>query len=184
MIDYNLTYDLNTQIVGGIIQHFFVSQGKSDIVKAIQYQRLGEYNGNLIFNLGFGDYNAKTKEITDDHNSNNGDHYRLFNTILSTIPHFFNYSPHSYLIVMGSDNKPGFPDICRIDCSKRCPPTICKNFRRRIRTYQGYVEKNWQLLNKEYGFEGGLLNKDGQVLMEDYLPGRSYDAVLIFKRKA
>jgi hypothetical protein len=148
MIDYKLVYELDTQAVS-----------------------------DTVFNLGFGNYDPATDKIIDEDNSNNGDHYHVFNTVLSTIPHFFGLCPQAFLVVMGSDNKPDFPETCRPGCTKKCLPGKCKNFQRRIRAYQGYVEKNWVLLNNEYDFKGGLLNAAEQVEVQDYQLGHPYDAV-------
>jgi hypothetical protein len=184
MINYDLVYELQTETEEDIIQHFFVSQGNADIVKAIQYRRTGTYENKTVFNLGFGNYDVESDMIFDEDNSNNGDHYHVFNTVLSTIPHFFTRYPDDMIMIMGSDNHPDFPATCRPGCTKNCPPGTCRNFRRRIRTYQGYVEKYWRELQEEYEFRGGSLTEEGTVEIANYVIGISYDAVLVFKRKS
>jgi hypothetical protein len=184
MINYNLVYDLQTKTEENTIQHFFISHGTSDIVKAIQYRRTGTYDDKAVFNLGFGNYDMESDTIFDEDNSNNGDHYHVFNTVLSTIPDFFTRHPDKMLMVMGSDNHPDFPGMCRPGCTKNCPPDTCRNFRRRIRTYQGYVEKYWSELQEEYEFRGGSLTKERTVEITDYVQGSSYDTVLVFRRKS
>ena len=70
------------------VQYFFISKGTSNIIKAIQYSHALDFQDKKVYNLGFGDYDSKTNSIDDDVISNNGDAYRIFHTVLNTIPHF------------------------------------------------------------------------------------------------
>lgn len=182
MISYKLVYELQTQANENTVRHYFVSQGTTDIIKVIQYNKLGEYNGRAVFNLGFGNYDLVTDTINDNDNCNNGDAYQVFNTVLSTIPLFFEKYPDAYLLAMGSDSSPDYPAGCRLQCKKNCPEGTCRNFRRRIKLYQEYVNKHWATLNEVLAFLGGTLNVEGQVETENYVRHRPYDAVLVFKR--
>ena len=70
-------------------------------------------NGKQVFNLGFGDYDITTDTLDDKINSNNGDHYRVFNTVLSTIPTFFDAYKGAILMVNGSDGTQKFVEFCK-----------------------------------------------------------------------
>lgn len=142
MINYGLVYELQTQATENTISHYFISQGTTDIIKAIQDNELGEYNDRAVFNLGFGNYDPVIDTITDDDNSNNGEAYQVFNTVLSTIPLFFEKYPDACSLVMGSDSRPEYPARCRPLCKKNCPGGTCRNFRRRIKLYCEYVNKH------------------------------------------
>lgn len=50
----------NTQeyrLSNGTLRYYFVSKGKKDIIKAVQYQYVRHFDGHPLFNLGFGDFN-------------------------------------------------------------------------------------------------------------------------------
>jgi len=71
-------------------KYYFVSEGNRLIAKVIDYSFIGIREGRFIYNLGFGTYNQNDNTIIDDDISANGDTYKVFNTVLSTIPHFLN----------------------------------------------------------------------------------------------
>lgn len=73
------------------LKFFFISKGQRDVIKAIQYAFVQKLNGRDIYNLGFGDYDIEKDIITDDVNTNNGDVYKVFQTVLNTIPVFFGH---------------------------------------------------------------------------------------------
>ncbi|TDQ11052.1 DUF6934 family protein [Pedobacter metabolipauper] len=149
------------------IKYFFISKGKKDVVKAVHYM----YNSNIyqqkIYNLGFGDYQLDIDEIDDKVNTNNVDIYKVFNTVLSTVPIFFKAFPGSIIIVQGSDSNPDFHKTCKSTCRKRCED-ICKNQNRRIKSYTRYVNKNYDELTKDYAFFGGVKTIKS-VIIEDFI---------------
>jgi hypothetical protein len=179
----DLLYELQEQKSGNSLKFFFVSKGKRDVIKAIHYSMVGIYDGKNVFNLGFGDYDIQTNKITDNSDTNNGDHYSVFNTVLSTIPVFFEYFGQVYLIVMGSDGRPGFIKNCQLACTKKCEDG-CKKFRRRITIYRGYVNKHFESLKIDFQFIGAFQNKKGQLVIEPYELHKAYDRILLFKRNA
>ena len=158
-----------------------MSEGKEDIVKAIQFSYLQDLNTQPVYNLGFGDYNIETDALVDTTNSNNGDHYRVLNTVLSTIPPFLETYPNAVLMVHGSDGRPDFEANCKATCTKNCIME-CKNFKRRINIYRRYLDKNYDELNADYQFKGGVFQQNGDIYLEDYIPRKIYDAVLLSKR--
>lgn len=176
----NKSYDTKKIYTEDAVQFIFVSKGKIDIVKAIQYHYVQEFLGRRLYNLGFGDYNFSTGEISDDINSNNGDMYLVFYTVLGTIVNFFETLPEAMLMVRGSDSSAEFEPGCRKNCKRNCTDK-CEKLNRRIRIYRDYVNKNFDLLNEDYIFYGGL-DVDGQEGIEDYVPARDYKAVFLRKR--
>lgn len=164
-----------------VLQYFFTSTGNKYIIKAIQYTYVKNLNGKKVFNLGFGDYDIENDRFIDDVNSNNGDVFRVFNTVLSTIPRFFESYYDAVLMVEGSDGRANFIDKCWLTCKKKCKE-ICKNFNRRIAIYCGYINKNFKELNEKYIFYGGADYIDNQHVMQDYKVGEKYNAVFLIKK--
>lgn len=173
----------------GLVEHksaidlkfFFISRGEKDIVKAIQYSFVQELYGQNVFNLGFGDYDVECDSIVDNVNSNNGDAYRVLNTVLHSIPIFFKHFTDSVLMVQGSDGRPSFIDICRDTCKKKCI-VECKNYKRRINIYRAYVDKNYHQLIIDYQFLGGIVNNPQQIILEKYQRYKNYDSVFLTKK--
>ncbi len=149
------------------LKFFFKSKGKQNIIKVIHYSFVQQLSGKNIYNLGFGDYNLMNDTIIDDINANNGDTYKVFNTVLRTIPVFFENFENAILMVQGSDGKPGYIEKCRRICRKNCVQE-CKNYNRRISIYCGYVDRNYDLLIVDFQFLGGLLNEQHQAEVEVY----------------
>ncbi len=141
------------------LQFFFESDGEVSIVKAIEYSIISFIGGVPVFNLGFGDYDEENDTILDDVNSNNGDVYTVFNTVLNTVPDFFSIYPDSVIMVGGSDSHEDFQTLCKKTCKKKCGE-ICKNAKRRIKIYRHFVDKNYKELCEEYIFFGGGIRHD------------------------
>lgn len=164
------------------LMYLFVSNGTANIVKAIEYQYMQDVGFSPLFNLGFGDYDVKTDTISDQSVSNNGDHYTVFHTVLSTIPRFFEMQPHALIMVQGSDSSREFTDYCKATCLKGCKE-VCRRSNRRINTYRWYVEKNYEQLNDAYTFYGGLRHASGSIAFENFCKGKSYNAVFCAKKE-
>lgn len=160
---------------------FFISKGEQDIIKAIQFSFVQERNGRNIYNLGFGDYDPENDKLEDDVNTNNGDAFRVFNTVLSTIPIFFQHFANEVLMVQGSDGSPEFVEKCKLICKKKCVDE-CKNYNRRINVYRGYVDKNYLELIAEYQFLGGIKNNEEGIIVEPYERYKKYDSVFLFRK--
>jgi hypothetical protein len=172
-------YDTETTQNEFAIKYVFVSKGKTDIVKAIEYRFVQDFRGRPLYNLGFGDYDVSTDQVFDNTNSNNGDAYPVFYTVLNTIPSFFEKYPAAMLMVQGSDSTPEFEANCRKSCRRKCIDT-CKKLHQRIKTYREYVNKNFSSLNITYSFSGVLA--ENPTVIEDYEVGKKYVAVFLQRR--
>ncbi|GGH75305.1 hypothetical protein HNQ91_004625 [Filimonas zeae] len=164
------------------LEFFFISKGERDVIKAVEFSFVQKLDGRDIYNLGFGDYDLESDTVTDSVYTNNGDAYKVFNTVLNCIPIFFESYKSAMLMVQGSDGGADFIEQCRLVCVKRCG-SRCKNYNRRISVYQGYVNKNFELLSTDYQFFGGF-RTGKQATMEPYVPFRKYDVVLLLSKKA
>ncbi|MGK7392903.1 MAG: DUF6934 family protein [Candidatus Cyclobacteriaceae bacterium M2_1C_046] len=158
----------------------FESNGTRQIIKAIEYTYIQKMDGVPVFNLGFGDYDIKSGEILDSINSNNGDMYKVFNTVLTTVPKFFKLNKEAAIFVQGSDGTDNFMKICKETCKKDCE-NICRNMNRRINTYRYFVNKNFDQLSKEYIFFG-LTGGDNPDFVQ-YVPHNEYSGILVYKKK-
>ena len=145
MAKYGNIYRIEESIDEVSAKYFFVSVGKSDVIKAVEYQYIQSYKGGDLFNLAFGDYDIETEILNDQINTNNGDHYAVLNTVLSTIPVFFENNPQAILMVQGSDNSKEFIDNCRLQCQKKCS-NGCRNIMKKIRNMIPYFVKKEILL--------------------------------------
>src|ERR1044071_9039142 len=81
------------------VRFIFESIGHKRITKSIEYSYFRNFSGRKVYNLGFGDYNKHTNEIADETNTNNGDAYMVFHTVLNSIPVFFDQFSQSGLFV-------------------------------------------------------------------------------------
>lgn len=161
---------------------FFISEGSKEIIKVVQYSFIRILDGTPVYNLGFGDYDIENEMMHDNVNTNNGDAYKVFNTVLNTIPVFFTYHPGAMLMVQGSDGRPEFTVTCRLTCVKKCQKD-CKNYNRRLNVYKGYVNKNFIQLSVDYQFFGGKWFAFQGIVMEPYLIKNDYEAVFVLKKK-
>ncbi|TKC62454.1 hypothetical protein FBD94_09565 [Pedobacter hiemivivus] len=162
------------------VKYYFTSNGNSNIVKAISYTCLADFEGKLVYNLAFGDYDTITDQICDDVSTENGDVYKVFNTVLSTIPLFFDSFPGSIMFVQGSDSSKKFIDKCKMDCRRTCID-FCKKSHRRINVYRGYINKNYDALQNDFTFYGGKKNTDDETIMEEYIQNKKYDSIFVTK---
>ncbi len=160
------------------VQYLFESKGEKNIIKAIEYTAIRKIQGRTIYNLGFGDYDEETGEISDDTNSNNGDMYKVFSTVLDTIPKFFKENPDAAIYVQGSDSADEFVEQCKETCRRNCAESKCRNVDRRIKTYRYYVDKNFSDLSQEYLFFGS-----SESDLVQYVPKTEYNSILVFRKK-
>ncbi|MBW0176883.1 hypothetical protein [Sediminibacterium sp.] len=181
MNNFENIYELKEDKSATGLKFFFISKGERDIIKAVQFSFIQELNGRNIYNLGFGDYDLENDTITDDINTNNGDAYKVLNTVLSTIPIFFENFSNDILLVQGSDGRPAFAENCRLVCKKNCIDE-CKNYNRRINIYRGYVDKNYEELIADYQFLGGSINEEQQIILQPYERYKKYDSVFLFRK--
>ena len=188
MSNFQNIYDLEEDKEAQNLKFIFISSGTQDIVKAIQYSYLQQLNnshllqlnGKNVYNLGFGDYNLENDTLTDTVNTNNGDVYKVFNTVLSTVPNFFENYTNSILIVQGSDSSQQFIQQCKETCTKSCGEK-CKKSNRRINIYKHFVNKNYEQLIVDYHIIGGMKDENNQIYLEEYVKYKDYDSVLLLK---
>lgn len=168
---------------------YFVSVGEKIIVKTIAYTQLEYFAvhkehplfNKRFFNLGFGDDSDSNHEIIDNVVSNNGDVFKVFNTVLKTVPIFFNHHRDCAIMIRGSDSNNDYEKNCRPTCKKKCT-SLCKNVNRRINIYKSYINKNYELLSGDYNFYGGIINHSGITMFTVYELKNNYDFVTITKK--
>ncbi len=168
----------------GGLNFYFVSEGKSNVIKVVNYGFVTNIRGEDIYNLGFGDFDLSAGRLIDNVVTENGDAIKVFNTVLSTVPLFFERFPDDKLIVKGSDSRDGFENDCRPTCRKKCGPDQCRKANQRIRIYRNYVDRNLESLNIDYQFFGGYIDSRGNDCEEEYVKGADYISVSVIKRKA
>ena len=162
------------------VEYSFTSKGHRTIRKGIRYRHTQSIYGLQVFNMEFGDYDVEANSILYDQSSNNGDAYRVFHTVLNTIPAFFRLFPKAVVMVEGSDSSPDFEEACRKDCHRNCEE-VCKRLHRRIGIYREYLNENFDDLKKDHIFLGGMY-VGKSVYIEPYEPGKYYTFILIMKR--
>jgi len=178
-------YEVEKEHTQDEIQYLFVSTGHKDIIKAVQYNYVGNLDEKRIFNLAFGDYYIETDTIDDEANTANGDVFKVFNTVLNTIPSFFEIFANEIIVVSGSDSKLEFIEKCKKECKKNCKEE-CRKAGRRIGIYRSYVDKNFEVLSNDFVFYGGnpALENPQSTLLEPYIVNKKYSSVFIFKNNA
>lgn len=175
-------YTLSETTSAYSLKFFFVSHGKKEVVKAIEYTFYRLFEGKEVYNLGFGDYDFSTETFSDDTLSNNGDTYKVLNTVLRSIALFFQYYPQALLTVQGSDSSPEFEKMCRLHCSRKCSQE-CKKLNRRITIYRNYLDKHYPALSQDYIFYGGKRRtSDQKIVLEKYRRYEPYDVVMIERK--
>ncbi len=160
-------------------RYLFESAGKMNISKIVEFSLIATINNRKVFNMGFGDYDVENDTIIDDVNSNNGDMRKVFSTVLSTIPKFFERFQNAAIVVQGSDSNALFENQCRLTCTKKCVD-VCKNLNKRIKAYRYYVNKNFVELSKSYIFFGRM---EEEMDFVQYIPHTPYQAILVFNKK-
>lgn len=135
------------------LKFVFVSKGKKEIHKAIVYSLFNRSDRYDIYNLGFGTV-KENGGIDDQDNSNNGDMYPVFYTVINTVPLFFEKYPNSLLYITGSDKK-------------------------RNRVYSIFLERNFNLLTESYN----ILGKSGyNDRFKTVIKGKKYNYYIIQKK--
>lgn len=172
-------YDTSFSINNSTVQYLFESSGQKKIIKGVQYSKFETKSGETVYNLGFGDYNLETKNISDRETSNNGDARKVFNTVLNTIPKFLNKFSEFPIFIQGSDSRDLFEEECKITCSKNCIDN-CKNKHKRIRTYIHFLDKNIEVFSIDYIFYG--FDEEKKIFVQ-YETKNKYTALLVYKKK-
>lgn len=175
---YTNVYATEESISRGSLRYYFISRGEKDIIKVIDYTKIIGSGNYFIFNLAFGDYDAEADTVIDKVNSNNGDMYTVFYTVLNSVTDFFNKYAQDAIFVQGSDSSQEYYNECIDTCKKRCVG-FCKNANRRIKTYRDFINRDFENLDKSYIFYGAF---KANLHFMPYEAGIEYDAILVFKR--
>jgi hypothetical protein len=160
----------------------FVTKGIENTLKIVEYSFVKKIFNQLIFNLGFGNYDPLWGRIDDETVSNNGDVYRVFNTVLSTIEAFLTAYPKIIISICGSDSTEEFVLRCKLNCDKRCD-SYCKKKDRRINMYCKYLDRNLEQFSSAYEFWGDPEVKESFLNVEPYQPGKKYMKIFIGKKQ-
>lgn len=140
----------------GQLIYTFRSRGKMDIIKVVHYSPIYQFLDNPVYNLAFGDQIGSDNYVYSDWtNSNNGDMYKVFQTVLSTIPMFFAQYPKAMLYVSGIDGV-------------------------RKEVYRRYINQQYQRLTESYGFYGCYIFDKNVEGIEKYEVGKRYDAIVTY----
>jgi hypothetical protein len=135
-------------------QYDFYSEGpKGKIRKAVLYSFLGTVDGADYYNLGFGDYDEKGKNINDLSVSDNKDRDRVLATVAVTALEFTNHFPGCKIVAEGSTPS-------------------------RTRLYQMGVAKNYAEITELFDIQG-LTEKSGWV---PFKAGENYLALLVARK--
>src|SRR5688572_18983825 len=120
------------------LKFHFESLGSGILSKVIEFTPLTTWMmGRPVYNLGFGDDDPDEAEFIDTVISNNGDVYRVFNTVLSTIPLFFEQHPGAAIQVRGSDGVKDYFEKCIVGCIRNCV-VKCRKEGRRMSIYRSF----------------------------------------------
>lgn len=134
--------------------HFeFISEGlKGRVRKMVEYTTTDIDN---IYNLGFGDYDAKTKTIDDINVTNNGDSKKVLATVASTIYAFTKKYPNAFIAATGSTKA-------------------------RTRLYRMGISNNLDEITKDFKVFGF---RTDNAEWENFVLGEDYEAFLITKKE-
>ena len=89
----------NTKAIPSLMEFEFISSGPNGkIIKVIQYTPTNIPN---IYNLGFGDKNNNTGDISDSVTSNNDDREKVLSTVAFTTLEFLNKYPNYSVLAIG-----------------------------------------------------------------------------------
>jgi hypothetical protein len=111
-----------------------------------------------------------------------GDIYKVFHTVLSTIPIFLEMHDTAYVIVRASDSDIQFRIDCMKKCSRNCQSGFCRKFERRLKIYRHFVDKYETLLLLNYEILGGVTDIEDFLKFERYKPRFRYDAIMVSRK--
>ena len=127
----------------------FISSGPNgDIIKVIQYTPTNIPN---VYNLGFGDKNNNTGDISDSITSNNGDREKVLSTVAYTTLEFLNKYPNYSVLAVGLT--PARTRLYQIGIMKNLPEISDEI------SILGLHNDKWILLKKGVNFDAFLASK-------------------------
>ena len=132
-----------------LLDYEFVSHGpKGDIKKVVRFTEIG----HNIFNLGFGDLDEETGEISDTVVTNNNDSRKVLTTVAAMVNDFTLSYRGALVVAQGSTQS-------------------------RTRLYKMGITNHWQEISKDFDVFG-LRNNTWEV----FETGRDYTAFLIRRK--
>ena len=132
------------------LDYEFVSIGpRGNVKKVVRFSQIRPG----VFNLGFGDLDEESGEISDTIVTNNNDSKKVLATVAATVNDFTLHYPDAAIIAKGSTHS-------------------------RTRLYRMGITNNWQELRDEFEIQG--LKKDQK--WELFKPGSDYDAFWVRRK--
>ena len=130
----------------------FLSEGpKGKIVKLIQFTATNYHD---VFNLAFGDKDAKTGQIDDKVISNNGDSEMVLATVVSATYAFTDKHPDAWIYATGSTKSR--TRLYRMGITK-----YMKDVKQDFEIF-GEINKAWESFEKEIDYESFLVKRKNQ----------------------
>lgn len=131
------------------LDYEFISSGpKGHIKKVVRFSKIRKN----IYNLGFGDLDEETGDISDIVVTNNSDSYKVLATVAATVNDFTIKYHGSWIIAQGSTPS-------------------------RTRLYRMGISNNWPEISRNFDIFG-LSNNE----WEPFEPNRDYEAFLIRRK--
>ena len=129
----------------------FISEGpKGSIKKVVEYTETSTLN---VFNLGFGDFNEVSKQMSDITITNNGDSLKVLATVASTVYAFIEKHPQAWIFATGSTNV-------------------------RTRLYRMGITNNLAEITEDFI----VLGYNNKGIWENFMVGEDYEAFLLTKK--
>ncbi|MFA6924707.1 MAG: hypothetical protein WC223_10710 [Bacteroidales bacterium] len=142
----------------GLTTYEFVSEGrKGRIPKLIQFTTT---NMEGVYNLAFGDKDAKTGQINDKVISNNGDSEKVLATVVAAVYAFVEKKPDAIIYAIGSTKSR--TRLYRMGIT-RYITEVKKDF-----DVLGFRDKNWHPFRKDVEYESFLVIKKQQNINTTY----------------
>ncbi|MBS1510119.1 MAG: hypothetical protein JST86_04715 [Bacteroidetes bacterium] len=131
------------------LDYEFISEGpKGKIKKVVRFSAIK----TNIYNLGFGDWDESTGEISDTVVTNNNDSSKVLATVAATVNDFTLHYPDALVVVQGSTHS-------------------------RTRLYRIGLTNNWSLISADFVVYG-LINEKWELFQSR----RDYTAFLVHRK--
>lgn len=130
----------------------FYSEGPKGLIKKIIFYKRLPSNQN-VFNLGFGDWDEKTRSVNDKVESNNNDRDKILATVAATILDFTARNPGTFVYAEGSTPS-------------------------RTRLYQMGIKTHWREITKQFNIYGY-----SQSEWEIFHSNKNYEAFVVTLKK-
>ncbi len=129
----------------------FISEGiQGNIEKVVIYSRLPD-QVLPIYNLGFGDKDPQTSELSDTIKTNNGDRDKVLATVAFTVYEFTTRYPNVWILMQGST--PVRTRLYQIAINLYYDEIVAEF------TILGFKNEDWIPFEKNVNYDGFLLNR-------------------------